>query len=231
MDDLPAVDTSGPAEMLRPKRRRVDIDHPPGNRRRAVCMRDIERRTGNRFISDAANMDVGLVRQVHQVVDHQTIVAFKTVKGTAFADPVGAVIPMEIRQLGRIREFGISRPHPDKTMPLDGRVCTDAGSRIDGFLRGHVGAASGGIEYEAVISADDLIVLETTHRKWKQPVPAGVFKCCYRTVSAAIKHYVLVANGAGHEFLLDLMAPSYGIPGVQWEWPCLGHGAPPVRFY
>ena len=55
--------------------------------------------------------------------------------------------------------------------------------------------------------------------------------CCYRTVSAAIQHYVLVANGAGYEFLLDLMAPSYGIPGVQWEWPCLGHGAPPVRFY
>ena len=189
--------------------------HPARHGRRAVRMRDVEGRVGDRLVADAAGMDVGLVRQVHQVVDDEAVVAFQAVEGAALADPFGAVVPVEIRDLGRIGQSGIAGPDPDEPMPLGDRIGADAGGRIDGLLRRHVGAAPGGIEDEPMIAADHLVAFEAPHGERQQPVPAGVLERRHLPVGAAIENHVLVADRPRGELVLDLMAPGRGIPSIQ----------------
>ena len=59
-------------------------------------------------------------------------------------------------------------------------------------------------------------------------MPARVFERGDLTIAAAIKHHILLADGTRGEFMLDLMAPGRGIPGVQRERLGLGHGVLPL---
>src|SRR5215218_5893183 len=195
-------------------------------------MRDIEGRTGDRLVADAAGMDIGLMRQVHEIVDHETVVAFQAVEGATLTHPIGAVVPMEVRDLGRVRQSGISGPEPNETMPLGDRIRADASRRIDGLLRRHVGASAGRIEDETVITADHLIAFEAPHGKRQEPMPAGVLQSRYLSVGAAIENDVLIADGPGCELMLDLMAPGCGIPSVERKGFGLRHlFSPSNRLY
>src|SRR3712207_2603171 len=128
IDDLPPVHTlTRPVELLGPEGRRLDIGHPAGYGRRALRMGNIEGCAGDRLVADAARVDVGLVRQVHQVVDHEAVVACQSVEGAAFAIPVGAVVPMEVGNLVWICKRGITGPDPYEAMALDYRIGTHAG--------------------------------------------------------------------------------------------------------
>ena len=191
--------------------------HPARHGRRAVRMRDVEGRVGDGLVADAAGMDIGLVRQVHQVVDDEAVVAFEAVEGAALADPFGAVVPVEIRNLGRIGQSRVAGPDPDQAMALDDRIGAHAGGRVDGLLRRHVGAAPGGVEDEPVIAADHLIAFEAAHGERQQPVPAGVLQRRHLPVGAAVENDVLVADRPRGELVLDLMAPGRGIPGIERE--------------
>ena len=106
-----------------------------------VAVSDIERRLRDGFIADAAAMDEGLVRQVHQIVDHQPVVAFD-MNGLAVAGPGRIVVPVHVRNQRGIGHRGIAHPQPDKPMPLDDGIGAHAGRRIDGLLRRHEGAAA-----------------------------------------------------------------------------------------
>jgi hypothetical protein len=185
---------------------------------------DLKRRAGDRFVTDAARVHVGLVRQVHEVVDHEAVVALETVKRAACTHPLGAVVPMEIRKLRWIGECRIAWPQPDQTVSFDHRISMHAGRRIDGFLRRHVGATAGGVEYQPMIPADDLIPFEMPKRKRQQAVPARILKPRDLAVAAAVEHHVLLADRPGRKFVLDFVAPSRGIPGVQWKRLGFGHG-------
>ena len=72
---------------------------------RSVCVTS-KGVSGDRLVPDAARVHIGLVGQVHQVVDDETVIAFQAVEGAALADPFGAVVPMEVRDRGRIRKAG-----------------------------------------------------------------------------------------------------------------------------
>src|SRR3984893_5412665 len=161
--DLPTIHMARLAQLLRPERRRVDIDHPAGDRRGAIRMSDLEGRTGDRFVANAARMDVGFMRQVHEVVDYEAVVAAQAVERDPLSHPLRSFLPMEIGQLGGIGKRRIARPQPNQTMPLDGGVGADTSRGIDGLLGRHVGAPSRRVEHQPMIATHDLIVLETAH--------------------------------------------------------------------
>jgi hypothetical protein len=66
-------------------------------------------------LADAGRVDVGLVRQVHQVVDHQPVVALDVIEAAAVR-PVGAVGPGQRMHQRRIGGALLARPDPDKAV-------------------------------------------------------------------------------------------------------------------
>ncbi len=64
------------AQLPAPERRRIDIEHPARDGGGALAMRRLERRLGHRPIADRGAVHIGLVGEVHQIVDHQPVVAF-----------------------------------------------------------------------------------------------------------------------------------------------------------
>src|SRR5215212_5281162 len=159
IDDLPPVDVTGPAEVLGPEGRRLDADHPTGDGRGPIRVRDLEGRARNRFVADAAGMDIGLVGQIHEVVDDEAVVAFEAVEGAALPDPVSSIVPMEIRYFGRIRERRVAGPYPHEAMSLGHWIGPNASGWIDGLLGRHEGAPARRVEHETMIPADHLIAL------------------------------------------------------------------------
>ena len=109
---------------------------------------------------DAAGMDVSLVRQIHQIVDDEAVVAFEGIERAAFADPLGAVVPMEIGHFGGVGEGRVARPHPHHAMALDHGKGAHASRWVDRLLRRHEGAAAFRIELDAVIAALHVVALE-----------------------------------------------------------------------
>ena len=72
-------------------------------------MGDIERRFGDGVIADAAAMHEGLVRQVHQIVDDQPVIAFD-VDGLAVACPGRIVVPVHVGHQRGVGHCRIAHP-------------------------------------------------------------------------------------------------------------------------
>ena len=216
MDDLPAVgELTGAVEVLGPERRRVDAQHPARDGRGALRVGHVKRGVGNGFVADGTGMDVGLVREVHQVVDDEAVVAFEVVERAALADPIGSIVPVEVRHAGRVGKGGIAGPDPDQAVLLDGGKSPHPGGRVDRLLRRHEGAAPGAVEAETVVAAHHRVALERAERERHQPVPTGVFQRRDRAILLAEQDDVALAYGALVEVTPDLVAPSRCIPGVQ----------------
>ena len=194
-DDLPAIDRAFLLQLLGPERRRLDALHPPRHRHGLLAMGDVERRFRHRFIADGGAVHKGLVRQIHQIVDDEAVVALH-MDGLAVAGPGRIVIPVHVRHQRRIGERGIAHPEPDEAMALDHGIGAHAGRRIDGLLRGHEGAAALRIVFQAVIAADDGVALEPALRQRHQPVPAGVFQRRDLPVGLPVHHDMLAADRA-----------------------------------
>ena len=166
-------------------------------------------------------MHKGLVREVHQIVDHETVVAFH-MNGLAVAGPVRIVVPAHVRHQRRIGQSRIAHPEPDEAMTLDDRIGAHAGRGIDRLLRGHERAAALRIVFQAVIAADQRVALEPALRQRHQAVPAGVFQRRDLAVGLAVHHDMLAADRARQQRMLDLGVPAGGVPGVHgkgfWHW-------------
>ena len=212
----------------RPERRRLDVAHPARHRGEAIGMADVERRFGDGAIADARAVDEGLVGQVHEVVDHQPVVAFHGDQ-LAVAGPGGIVVPVHVGDLRRVGERRVAGPHPDQAVALDHRKGAHRGGRIDRLLRRHEGAAAARIVGQAVIAADDLVAVEPAFRQRQQAMPAGVGERRDAAVESAVEHELLAADGTGQELALDLDVIGGGVPGVERERRrCSVHGRPPV---
>ena len=162
LDDLPAIHIARLAELLGPKWRRLDVDHPARDSGGFVTMGDVKRCLCHSIISDTAGMDEGLVRQIHEIVDDQAIIT-RGVDHFAIACPRRIMIPVQIGHKGGIGESRIAGPDPDKAMPLDRREAAHTGGWVDRFLRGHERAAAARIVANAMIGALDVIALQLAH--------------------------------------------------------------------
>ena len=207
---------AGLSQLRRPERRRLDAAHPARHRHGAFAMGDAERRFGDIVVADAGAMHEGFVGQVHQIIDHQPVVASR-VNGLAIAGPFGIVVPVHVRYQRRIGQRRIAHPEPDETMSLHHRIGSHAGRWIDGLLRRHVGAAALRIVFQPVIAADQRVAVEPSFRQRHQSVPAGIFQCADLSIGLAEQHDMLAADGPGKQRVLEVDIPCRGVPGVQWK--------------
>ncbi|MNT08681.1 hypothetical protein D3C72_1434300 [compost metagenome] len=169
---------------------------------------------GHGVLTDGRAVHEGLVRQVHQVVEHQLVVAVG-VDHLAVAGPFGIVVPVQVGDVGRVGQGGIAHPHPDETVLLDRRIATNAGGGVDGLLRRHMGATTIAVEPQAVIAADHLVADQTALGQGQHPVPAAVGQNHRTAVSAAIHDQVPVTQGARQKLVLQLDVIGRRIPGVE----------------
>ena len=210
-----------------PERRRLDVAHPARHRRGALAMRRLERRFGDGAVADARSVHEGLVREIHQVVEHQAIVALDA-NGPAVAGPGRVVVPVQVGDQGGIGERRIAGPHPDEAMPLGHRIGAHAGAGIDRFLRRHERAAALRVVGDAVIAAHDLVALEPALRERQQAMPAGVLERDRAAVGGApVEHELLVADRAGEQRVPDLVVPGDRIPRVERKAAGSRHRSPP----
>ncbi len=154
-DDLPAVDrptvAARVADLAGPERRRRDAFHPARDGGAAVAVRGDERGLGDLAAADRRAVHEGLVRQVHQVVDHQPVVALHG-DALAVAGPLGVVVPVQVghqRQSPGVESPGRTRPRGASQR----RDRTHARRRVDRLLRGPVGARAVRVVHNAVAPA------------------------------------------------------------------------------
>ena len=208
------------ADLPGPERRRRDAFHPAGDGGKAVAVGGDERRLGHRPVADAAAVHEGLMRQVHQVVDHQAVVALHPDQ-LAVAGPARAVVPVQVGDQRRVGQRCITRPHPDEAVALHHRIAAHAGRRVQRLLRRHVCAAALCIEYKTVVAADHLVAVQPAHGQRQQAVPAGILQRGGAAVLQAVEHHLAVADGARQQHALELHVVRGGVPGVQRK---VGHG-------
>jgi hypothetical protein len=217
-NDLPAVDLARVAacvaDLAAPERWCVDALHPARDGGRTVAVRGDEGRLGHFAVADRRAVHEGLVRQVHEVVDHEPVVAVDA-DHLAVAGPGGVVVPVHV---GHERGVGLGRiagPDPDEAVLLDHRKVAHARRGVERFLARHVGAAALAVVDQAVVAADQLVAFEAAERERHQPVPAGVFERGDLAVGAAEHHQLLVADGARQQRVTHFDVVGGGIPGVQ----------------
>jgi len=100
-------------------------------------------------------MQIPEMRQVHQIVDHQHVIAFDRVDGVLVRPARRIVMVREINDLGRVSQRGITHPQPHQLILLDGLIAAHLRVPRDQLLPWDRHASSGGIENEAVIAALD----------------------------------------------------------------------------
>ena len=127
-------------------------------------------------VADAAGMHVGLVRQVHQIVDHQPVVAFER----EWSCPRRSIRRRRSSASRAPAPGSASAGSPGQSQTRRCRSTTGigahAGRRIDRLLRRHERASARRIEHQAVVAAHDLIADQPAHRQRQQPMPAGVLE-------------------------------------------------------
>ncbi|MNG19938.1 hypothetical protein D3C76_1713590 [compost metagenome] len=67
------------------------------------------------FVADRRRVDIRLMGQIHEVIDHQSIIRLN-LSHAAITCPVGIIKPSEIRDQIRIRQRGVARPDPHEAM-------------------------------------------------------------------------------------------------------------------
>ena len=180
------------------------------NRRVALDAR-LRRRLLDLALADARRMHVGLVRQVHQVVDHQAVVAVDVIEPAA-VNPFGALGPGQWVQLRRVGERFLARPDPDEAVALDHRIAAD---RRPHALARHADALAVAAHHQAVVAADDAAVFAyRAERQRRAAVRAEVLERRDRAALGAEQHHAVAADRAAERLRGDLVGGAGDVPGV-----------------
>ncbi len=164
-------------------------------------------------------MHVGLVGEVHQVVDHEPVVAADMVQPAAVG-PFRLFRPFKVVDLIGIGEFLIAGPDPDEAVALFDRVAADAWETAHA-LAGHTDGLAFATHLEPVIAADQLAVTDEAERERRAPMRAKIFDCGHLATLAPVEHDLLAANLATQRPGRDLVRGARHIPCVFWEHACL----------
>ena len=177
-------------------------------------MGHLEGRFGDGVIADAAGVDECFVRQVHQVVDDQAIIAGRVDRAT-IARPIGIMIPMQVGHQRGIGQRRIPRPDPDEAMTLNGGEGAHGGGWVYRFLRGHERASPARVIADAVILALHLVAAQHAHRKRQKAMPAGVLQRDGVAVLRPIEHHLDATDRARQQLPLQLAIPGEAIPRIE----------------
>jgi hypothetical protein len=202
-----------------PERRRHDVFHEAAGDHFLALDLGRHRRFVDFLLADAGRVHVGLVGQVHQVVDHQAVLAVDVVQA-ATVGPFRILGPFQVVDGGRIGQRLVARPDPDEAVALFDRVAADAGEAAHALAR-HADRLAFAAHFQAVVAAHQVAVTDKAQRQRRAAVRAEILDRGDLAFLAAIKHDFFAADLAAQRFSVDLVGRAGHVPGVLREHACL----------
>ena len=200
------------AQACAPERRRHDAFH--------VALGDgavsIHPRFGRRLIdlllTDGVRVQVSLVGQVHEVVDHEPVIAFDVVQPTAVG-PLGVIGPGQMVDLGGVGLLRIARPDPDKTVALHHGI-RPYGGEATHALAWHGYRLAIATHLQTVVATNQFAVFDLAQRQRSTAVGAKVFDGGHLVLGATEEHDGLATNLAAEGLSIDFAGHSAHVPSV-----------------
>ena len=129
MANLPTVDRYVISQFVSaqrhlPKRRRSDVLHKTAGGDVVTLGLGDARHFVDFLLANRAGVYIGFVGQVHQVIDHQSVITGNVIQ-TAAIGPSGVVEKLKLRNQIFTGLVSLSWPHPHKAITLDHRKATD----------------------------------------------------------------------------------------------------------
>ena len=171
------------------------------------------------LLADAGGVHIGLVRQVHQVVDHQAVVAGNVVQPAAVG-PLGVVGPGQVVDGGGVGLVGVAGPHPDEAVALHHRKAARLGEPLHA-LAGHGHRLARAFHPQAVVAALQMAFAHRAQRQRRAPVGAEVVQRGDLIGRGTVEHDLLAADGAAQRLVRDLVGRAGYVPGVLGIHGCL----------
>ena len=222
--DLPAVDRHIVGQALGaqrglPERGRGNVAHEAAGHHLVAVDRGLAGRFVDFLLTDAGAVHIGLVRQVHQVVDHQPVVGLDVVKPAAVG-PLGVVVPLHVRDQRRVGLVLVTWPDPDEPVALHHRKAADRGEAADA-LAGHGDRLAVATHFQPVVATDQLALADVAQRQRGAAVRAEIFHRRDLALLGPVEHDGLVADGAAQGLFVDFFGRAGHIPGEGGEHACL----------
>ena len=212
--ELPVV-LVGQHEAYRPLGLPMLADQPPGvGPLGGLCA----------LLRHAQGREVGLVRKVHQVVDHQAVVGLHVVQAAAIG-PLRVVGPVQVGQLVLAGLGRVAGPDPDEAVLLDDGKAADRREATHALARHRDGLAVAA-HLQAVVAANELALHHPAQRQRRAAVRAEVLQRRDPAVVAAVEDDALATDGAAQRLVVDLARRGGHVPGIADErGGCgVGHG-------
>ncbi|MNO24381.1 hypothetical protein D3C76_142030 [compost metagenome] len=203
-----AVATQGHA----PERRRHDVFHVPGGDHFVAGDGGHRRCLVDLLLADAGRVHIGFMGEVHEVVDHQAVVA-TDVEQPAAVGPLIIHRPFQMRNQRRVGLRLVAGPDPDEAIALDGRKGLVAGEATHPLARHRHGLAVA-THHQAVVAAHQVAVLDIAQRQRCAAVRAEVLDGGYLVLSGAVEHDFFPADLPAQGFGGDFVGGAGDVPGV-----------------
>ncbi len=179
---------------------------------------------GQRRVADRAFVHECQVREIEQVVDDELPIGFDVQVGRLGA-PARVVEPMEVGDVVRIGEGGITHPDPQPVIALHHRIGLHLRRRGNVILPRDPHTAAIRPEPKPVIMALQRVADELAHREREMPMRATVLECDSLAVLGAEEHHRLAQDHARERVAADLGVGGGDIPMVSQEHGDLPDGA------
>jgi hypothetical protein len=216
VDDLPAIDVLlEPADALEQGRGGA-VDHPA---RDVDALADHLGGGGKlRHVrrADGAAVEIREVRQIHQVIEIDEVVAADGER-VAGRHPAGRIVPVQVRDQRLVGLLRVARPHPQEAPLVRHGVALHRRARGNGVLAGDPHAFAAAVVLQAVVAALQAIADELALGERRAPVHAAVVQGDGLARLRAEENHRLVADPALEEAAPDLVAPRAGVPDVADE--------------
>jgi len=157
-------------------------------------------------------MHVGFVGQVHQVVDHQAVVALD-VKQAAPVGPFIAYRPFQVGDQRRVGLILIAGPDPDESVALDHGIALVA-RETTYPLPWHLQRFPVAAHDQAVIAAHQVAVFDVSQRQRCAAMGAKVLDCHNLVFLAVIENDFFAADLPPERFLRNFIGCAGDVPGV-----------------
>ena len=195
-----------------PERRRQDPAHETAGGHGVAVHRGLAGGFVDFLLADAGGMDVGFMRQVHQVVDHQPVIALD-VKQAAAKSPGGVVVPLHVRDVVGVRQGRVTGPDPDEPIAFLDREALDRGKAAHA-LAGHGDRLAVAAHGQTVVAADQFALLHIPEGERRAPVRTEILDGRHLVGFAAVEGDALAADGAAQRLLVDLVGGTGDVPGI-----------------
>jgi hypothetical protein len=168
----------------------------------------------SRIAAHSLGVQIAEMRQVHQIVDHQHVIAFDRVDVVLVRPLRLVVVEREIDDRCRIGLRCFAHPHPDELILLDHRIAAHPSVLGNARLPRNGDAASRPVEDQTVVAALDAGLDDASHMQRRRAMAAPVGQRRGAVCLVAKQHERFVADAAGERFCAELIGPGGDVPDV-----------------